>query len=108
MVEKMNQKEWSNLPFKEKFTFIVNYLGINTFIYILPEDKQILKTALQADEHLNNIPLKSWDDLAPFVLEHLKSNNPFDSSTFFWCISYSVCTLKRAAEMWVEMEDKIV
>lgn len=79
-----------------KYTLIVNAIGLDKLVQILPADKQEIAFALSKDEHLNNIKLARWDNASAYVSPMLKHIG-------ITCFSLAerVCILKRAATMWI-------
>lgn len=95
------KEDGTEMPHEEKYTAIVNAIGLKNCISYIPATKEEIQEALKTDEHLNNIPIKLWDrEHAYFKREFLRIGINVLS------ISGTVCTLKRAARMWAEMEEK--
>lgn len=81
----------------EMYGRIVNDIGLDRLIPLLPENKEILTNALKEDENLNNIPLLRWDGRHQFVQRELKRIGINQSS-----LSQTVCILKCAARQYVK------
>lgn len=82
---------------KETYETIVNDIGLGAFIPLMPVGLEQMKAALAEDQHLNNIPLKRWDNVTP-AARHLMARIGITSTS----LADGVCTLKAAARMWVE------
>jgi hypothetical protein len=79
---------------REKYTAVVEAIGLARLVMFIPATKEEIKDALENGEgHLNEIPLAKWDRGAVFGM-------PFSST-----LAERVCTLKQAARMWVEGSD---
>jgi hypothetical protein len=85
------------LTHEEIYSSIVNSIGLKRCIIYLPATKEEIKKALKTDKHLNNIPLKKWDNQHySFKRELLRIGINYSS------LSDTVCTLKQAAKMYTE------
>ena len=82
---------------KEIFTAIVNLVGLDTCIQYIPATKEEIQTALDTDEHLNNISHKKWCDKHE-SFKHILIRKGINILS----ISDTVCTLKQASRMWAE------
>jgi hypothetical protein len=75
----------------EKYTAVVEAIGLGRLVMYIPATKEEIKDALENGEgSLNEIPLAKWDRVAAFGM-------PCSST-----LAERVCTLKQAAIMWVE------
>ena len=89
-------KDGNAISHEEKYTRIVNAIGLEKCVHYLPETKENLKLALEEDEFLNNIPLQKWDfAFSDFRFEFYEIGINVISK------SDSVCTLKQCARMYV-------
>ena len=62
---------------------------------LLPKVKKLLAAG---DEHLNKIPLKSWDMLATSYIDQNKLHSVFKAHGDSWSLAGHVCMLKAAAK----------
>jgi hypothetical protein len=94
--EKPNGEKMSH---EEKYTMVVNAIGLERCIQYLPATKEEIQKALKEDEYLNNIPLHKWEGMHPlFKWEFIRIGITILS------LSATVSTLKRAARMYAETE----
>jgi len=95
--EKFNVEMEADAPHKEKYQFLVNYLGYEEVKKCIPYSLAEIKNALPKDTYLNNLPLVNWDGAA--VGSSLRSLYRKNGIT-----SYSICNgvsiLKECARMW--------
>lgn len=98
----------------EKFTAVVNKIGLEKCTSFIPATKEQIKMALVSDKHLNNIPLKLWDYASGYrdtgagrcVPSHYGFRELMVRSGFtVISLSDCVCTLKTAAKMWADLEE---
>ena len=90
------REDGTEMTHEEKYTTIVNAIGLNAFIPCIPATKEQIQEALKTDEHLNNIPLKKWDNM------HCSVGYLFNAKLGIntYSLSQTVCALKQAASMW--------
>jgi hypothetical protein len=88
----------------EKYSTLVNAIGLNKLIPFIPADLEQVKKALAEGEgHLNEIPIKLWDNKHTYVRSlagQIIGEREGSKITYTWSISQSVCLLKTAAKMW--------
>ena len=105
--EKFNVTMEADAPHKEKYQFLINFLGYEEVKKCIPYSLAEIKNALPKDEYLNNLPLYKWDKAAGFSPD---SSCKFIGSkltllyrekglTGFSC-SNGVSLLKECARMW--------
>jgi hypothetical protein len=63
---------------------------------------KVLAKKLEQDEHLNNIPLKQWDNMAYVVQSYAKDKQRLKEANDFYSLSHGVSVLKEAARIAVE------
>jgi hypothetical protein len=83
------------LTHDEKFSLIVNFLGIENVSGYIPFSKKQIKEAFEnGDIHLNSCPLRFWDRQVLYIKNLLCSNGINACS-----LAESVCILKECARM---------
>jgi len=82
---------------EKKYSEIVEAVGLNNLIPLIPATKEEVQDALSCNCYLNNIPLQSWDMQHFNVLRLTKRAGYQDNS-----LSFTVCVLKQAARMWAK------
>lgn len=94
----LNKKEnGEKVTHKEKYTQIVNDIGIETCKQYLPTDLKTIKKAYKEDKNLNNIDLEKW------VMKHDTFKHEFyNIGINSISLSDTVCTLKQAATMLIK------
>ena len=84
----MNIKEFAekngvikdNLTHEEYYTKIVDLLGYNDVLKYVPYSIIEIRKAFPKDNHLNNLPLKKWDDMSGIGMKYNKGyGKMFDS-----------------------------
>lgn len=91
--------EGVKMSHNEKYEAIVNAIGLERCIQYLPASKEKIIQSLKTDEHLNNIPLKLWDE------QHTAFKHQFlRIGINVLSLSGTVCTLKCAARMYAAQE----
>lgn len=101
-----------NAPHREKMQIIVNALGFENVVACIPYTKNQIREAIKTDEHLNNLPIKKWDEAAGFLVSGSYVRLVGSRLTRLYasigvdCFSLSdgVCILKEAAKMLIEKE----
>lgn len=93
------RKDGSPMSHDEKYSMVVNHIGLRSLTYLVPATREEIIVALESDRHLNNIPLKLWDNQYELVKYLFVTHGITQFS-----LSCVVCTLKRAAVMWAEEE----
>jgi hypothetical protein len=89
-----NELEW-----RDYMARIINKLGIKNIEPYMPCSIDCIREKLQSDEHLNNIPIKYWDNKADY-LHYLLQRNGITC----YSLSERVCILKEAARLLCEKE----
>lgn len=86
---------------EEIYTRAINLLGgLDAVIPHIPFSIAKIKTALDDhDEHLNTLPLRTWDFASNFLRRRFNQ-----VGVTVIPISQCVCTLKQAALQWAERE----
>lgn len=84
---------------EELYTKVVNAIGLSGCAVYIPATPEELRAALRVDPHLNNIPLKRWDDQYGSIRRALAYKQITQVS-----LSQAVCVLKQAARMLVERD----
>jgi hypothetical protein len=87
----------------EKYTRAINLLGgLDAVIPLIPFSRTQIQAALaNHDEHLNTLPLKTWDFKVPFVKTLCYRKAGINCMS----LSQGVCLLKEAARQWAEREE---
>lgn len=89
------------LTHQEIYTKLVNDIGLDSIIPLIPATNAEIEKALLTDYYLNNIPIKKWDDMhQAFIQRGLFRSLGITHSS----LSETICTLKQAARMWVERD----
>ena len=107
--EKFSVGMEADAPHKEKYQFLINYLGYDEVKKCIPFTLAEIKKALPRDEYLNNLPLAKWDRAAGFspnssckyIGSRLTLLYKEKGITAFSC-SNGVSLLKECARMWAE------
>ena len=88
---------------KEIYTRAINICGgLDAVIPYIPFSLEAIKEALEHhDEHLNTLPLKTWD----FASERVKGLCHCKAQVNYMSVSQGVCLLKEAARQWAERDD---
>lgn len=95
--EKFNVNCEADAPHKEKYQFLVNYLGYEEVKKCIPYSLTEIKNALPKDEYLNNLKLTAWDNAATgYKLYALYRKKGIKSAS----LCNGVCILKECARMW--------
>ncbi len=77
----------------EKYRDLAHRLSLPAIRSILPErNPEKLRDLIELDEHLNNIPLRKWDNLHPIISRWARENDEH-----FWSLCYTVCVAKWVA-----------
>ncbi len=105
---------------EEKYTRIVNALGYEKVKRCIPFTLKEIKKALPKDEHLNNLPIKKWDNASGIYIPYGQTSSsaiqfietPFskvyrDAGVTSYSQSDGVCILKQCARMWAEEGNKM-
>lgn len=100
-LDSFNKREdGTEMSHKEQYQTIVNGIGLDRLINYVPATLEQVKHALATGEgHLNEIPIKLWDDRSPIVRSMMTRIGINTSSQ-----AQHVCVLKQAAMMWVERD----
>lgn len=91
------REDGSTITHEEKFGTIVNDIGLDTCIRYIPFTKEEIQEAIETEDYLNSLPIRDWEsqhDYFKYMFGRLGVNTV--------SINDTVCTLKRAAIMWVE------
>lgn len=90
----------TEMEHEEIYSAVVNAIGLENCIHLIPATKEKVVKALKTDRYMNNIQIKEWDDQHRLVVGELVRigiNSISEADT--------VCVLKQAARMWAERED---
>lgn len=98
----------------EKWGRVVNALGFEAVKSCIPFSLEDVQKALKTDKHMNNLPMKKWDNAGGFHFDHAGAR-PVQIPTKLTGIlrnagitsfspSDTVCILKCAARMWVNTD----
>ena len=90
----------------EIYTRAINACGgLDAVISYIPFSLEHIQKALaDNDEHLNTLPLKTWD----FGSERVRDLCYRKAGITYMSLSQGVCLLKEAARQWAEREEKTV
>jgi hypothetical protein len=93
-----------DLTFAEYYGILVERLGEAQLRRLLPGNRTPAewRALLEQDKHLNNVPLRQWDDRAPFVralASRAGDLKPITGSGG-WSLGDSVCVLKTTARRY--------
>lgn len=99
-----------NMSHKERYTTIINGLGYERVKECIPFDHETIVEALKTDEHLNNLPLRTWETAAGFVFNNGDYINRCsalrqlcrEKGVKIFSSSELVCILKNCAAMWAK------
>ena len=108
------------LTHSEIYPRAINALGgLNIIISYIPWSRKVIKQALSEDEHLNNLPLRTWDSAVGIMCPHSYLDTALDErirksghqlinlcrdKRISISASQGVCILKEAARQWAEKE----
>lgn len=78
---------------QEYYLWLAKYVGLSRRHIPVPLER------LQAsrDEHFNDIPLQTWDNVFHYTKNNLRHGG-------YWSLSDNICCLKALARQWVEQE----
>ena len=93
------RKDGTKMSHDEMYTKIVNDIGLEECIRLIPATIEEVQKALKTDKGLNHIPLRKWDDAAPYIAPYIRHLGITHIT-----LSECVCTLKCAAKMWAKSE----
>ena len=79
----------------EYYSQFVNSTMKNFILDKYPKKK--LSQLFSEDEHLNNIPISWWDNLANYFRREVAATNKIINGQNTWSLSDGVCALKAAA-----------
>lgn len=85
------------MPHDEIYSNVANAIGLESLEAYIPATKEEIQKALEADPHLNNIPLGKWDMMHVPMRQEFKKIGITTLS-----LSDTVCTLKQAARLWAK------
>ena len=99
--EAIDIKSVSEVSHEEKYTRLINAVGgLDAVIPCIPFSLIHIKQALENhDEHLNTLPLKTWDFSADAYVKDLMYRKARITCS---SLSERVCLLKEAARQWAE------
>ena len=88
------------MPHKEIYTRAINACGgLDAVIPYIPFSLEKIQNALEHyDEHLNTLPLRTWDSAS----ERVKGLCYRKAKINYMSVSQGVCLLKEAARQWAE------
>lgn len=93
-----------DFSFRDYYGALVEHLGEERLRQLLPgvrtPDEWL--ALVNADHHLNNVPLAQWDHMAPFVRSLVRANDELLAITGSggWSLSDSTCVLKETARRY--------
>ena len=90
-----NQYMGKQCSHQEYFEQFVNSNTINIVLHAIGKQRILDST----DFYLNDIPLKEWDDLHPFLPRNKKAHEQ-SGETNIGSLSDTVCIAKAAARKW--------
>lgn len=85
-------REETNRLHRKYYAQFVNQNTINTVVRFIGK----IKLLSSEDEHLNDIPLKRWDDCPLILARSLKDAGDYLTAAI------KICILKEAARQWIE------
>ena len=100
--ESIGIKSINEVSHEEKYTRLINAVGgLDAVIPCIPFSLIQIKNALEHhDEHLNTLPLKTWDCAANYAQNLMFQKARITCSS----LSERVCLLKEAARQWAKRE----
>lgn len=98
--EAIGIKSISEVSHEEKYFLLIDAVGgLDAVVPYIPFSLVSIKEALENyDEHLNTLPLKTWDFAAERVKELMYRNARITYSS----LAERVCLLKAAARLWAK------
>lgn len=103
-----------DLTFSEYYGLLVEYIGEHKLRLVLPSKRDgstrtpsEWRALLAEDQHLNNVPLRRWDNLHTYVRANLRGGAELAAinGTGGWSLSDSVCVLKETARRYAASEE---
>jgi hypothetical protein len=103
-----------DLTFSEYYGFLVEYIGEGALRFALPTRRDGTPRTpsewaalIEEDKHLNNVPLRQWDNLHEWVRANLRGGAELAAinGTGGWSLSDSVCVLKETARRYAASEE---
>lgn len=94
----LTRRDWARMHREHyvKFEALSQLIGIEALKRLMPASEDELRSAYEADEHLNTIKLEKWDAKGAAVLG-LRKRARSGQKTFVWSQSDGVCVLKHVA-----------
>lgn len=105
------------ISWNEYMERIINKIGLHRIKLFIPYGVECIREALKEDEHLNNLPLSSWDRASGYNLNTRFENRGqvvfyhtgfgqflIDNGINIISLSECICILKEAARMLCEKE----
>jgi hypothetical protein len=87
---------------------LVEHIGEEVLRRLLPVDKSPAEwqELVTEDEHLNNVPLRKWDEMDYMVRSLVRATPEHVAITGSkgWSLSDSVCVLKETAKRYAEVQ----
>jgi hypothetical protein len=98
---------------RAKWQRVVNALGYEDVKKCIPYTLEQIKKALPKDEHMNNLPIKKWDNASGVWVNNMSGAHSIlygapllalyrKAGVTSFSQSDGVCILKEAARMWAE------
>ena len=102
--EAIGIKSVSEVSHEEKYTRLINAVGgLDAVIPCIPFSLTSIREALEHhDDHLNTLPLSTWD----FAAENAKDLMYRKARITCSSLAERVCLLKEAARQWAEREQR--
>lgn len=103
--EAIGIKSVSEVSHEEKYSRLIDVVGgLDAVIPCIPFSLTSIREALEHhDEHLNTLPLRTWDSSANNYVKDLMYRKARITCS---SLSERVCLLKEAARQWAERETK--
>ena len=98
--EAIGIKSVSEVSHEEKYSRLIDAVGgLESVIPCIPFSLAVIKDALENyDEHLNTLPLKTWD----FAAERVKDLMYRKAHITYSSLAERVCLLKASARLWAK------
>ena len=101
--EAIGIKSINDVSHEEKYFLLIDAVGgLDAVVPYIPFSLTSIKEALEHhDEHLNTLPLKTWD----FAAENVKDLMLRKAHITYSSLAERVCLLKAAARLWAKEEE---
>ncbi|QIW89687.1 hypothetical protein PQE71_gp005 [Bacillus phage Izhevsk] len=101
-VNSVRQKENGEImSHEEYYGNVVNGIGLNTLVHLLPATKEEMKRSIRLHGNLSGIKLQVWDNAVPqlkYYIHRIKVKR--------LSLAEGVCILKQTAIMYLQEEEK--